>query len=139
MKPRRFSGNDRWRVVRWFAPFAGVFVLVAGCVADQRTEEVAPRSIRTDVVLTVENEESRPFVIYLRSDSWADSLGQVPGHATRSFSVSSRAADSVSALRLEARERRNLSIVRSHPVTLRSGHQIVWTLRRVSGSDLVLR
>jgi hypothetical protein len=114
-------------------------MLATGCVADQRTEAPPPRSIRTDVVLTVENDESRPFVIYLRSDAWTDSLGQVQAHATRSFSVPSRAADSVSALRLEARERRNLSIVRSHPVTLRSGHQIVWKLRRVSGSELTLR
>jgi hypothetical protein len=139
MKPRRCSGNDPESVVRWLAPLGLALVLATGCVADQRTEAAAPRSIRTDVVLTVENEESRPFVIYLRSDSWADSLGPVQGHATRSFSVSSRAADSVSALRLEARERRNPSIVRSHPLALRSGHQIVWTLRGVSGSDLTLR
>ena len=75
-------------------------------------------------------------MIYLRSDAWTDTLGPVQGNATRSFSVPSRAADSVSALRLEARERRSLSIARSDPVTLHSGHRIVWKLRRAGGSDL---
>ena len=142
MKPRRYSGNDLRRVVREFAleiVSVTTLLVAAGCAADQRADAAPPRSIRTDVVLTVENEEPRPLLIYLRSDAWADSLGQVQGQATRSFSVPSRAADSGSTLRLEARERRNLSIVRSHPVTLPSGHQVVWKLRRLSGSDLTLR
>ena len=139
MKPRRHSGNNALPAAPGIALLAAAFVLATSCIADERTDTAPSRSIRTDVVLTVENEEARPFVIYLRSDAWTDSLGQVQGHATRSFSVPSRAADSVSALRLEARERRDLSIVRSHPVTLRSGHQIVWKLYRVRGSDLTLR
>jgi hypothetical protein len=140
MKPRRDSGNNARRAVPGVAALlAATLALVTGCAADQRTEDVPPRSILTDVVLTVENEETRPFVIYLRSDASTDSLGQVPGHATRSFSVPSRAADFASALRLEARERRNLAIVRSHPLTLASGHQVVWKLYRSSGSNVTLK
>jgi hypothetical protein len=139
MKPRRHSGNDPRRSRHGSVLVAAAFMLATGCAADQRTDATPPRSIRTDVVLTVENEELRPFMIYLRSDAWTDSLGPVEGHAIRSFSVPSRAADSVTALRLEARERRSFSIARSQPVTLHTGHQIVWTLRRVSGSDLTFR
>ena len=118
---------------------AMTFVLAAGCTADPRTDTATSRSIRTDVVLTVENEESRPFLIFLRSDAWVDSLGQIRGHATRSFSVPSRASDSAVALRLEARDRRNPSIGRSHPLTLSSGHQVVWKLHRERGSELTLK
>jgi hypothetical protein len=141
MKPRRDSGNNARRAVPGVAAalLGATFAVVSGCAADKRAEAAPPRSILTDVVLTVENEETRPFVIYLRSDAWTDSLGQVPGNATRSFSVPSRAADSVSALRLEAREHRNLSIVRSHALTLASGHQVVWKLHPSKGSDVTLK
>lgn len=140
MKPRRFSGNNVRRARSGIARRAAAFVVLAtGCAADPRTEASPPRSILTDVVLTVENEATRPFVIYLRADAWTDSLGQVPGHATRSFSIPSRAADFAAALRLEARERHSLSIGRSHPLTLVSGHQVVWKLHRMSGSELTLK
>lgn len=140
MKPRRDSGNNARPALPGVASLlAATFAIVSGCAAEKRTEAVPPRSILTDVVLTVENEETRPVVIYLRSDGWTDSLGQVPGGATRSFSVPSRAADSASALRLEARQRRDLAIVRSHPLTLASGHQVVWKLHRSGGSDVTLK
>ncbi len=110
-------------------------IVVAGvvaCASDLSHESPASRSIVADVVLTVDNRTSRPSLIYLRSEDRSDSLGEVPRRSVRSFSLPSGAGDSTTALELEARYDRTVPGVRSPSFHLSPGHQVLWTVDRVS-------
>ena len=118
--------------------------LVAGlayaCAATEDTQKSrASRSIVADVILTVDNRTSRAVVIYLEADTLHDSLGVVPRRASRSFALPSAAGDSTSALRLEARDRRDTPGIRSDVFRAAPGHQVVWTLDRTSAGALTMR
>jgi hypothetical protein len=138
MEPCRWQGNkNRMYAIRvvWVTMLVGS---VVACSTDRDLEARPPRSIVTDVILTIDNQTSRPLVIYLESGTRWDSLGVVPRRANRSFALPSGASDSTSVLRLEARERRTVA-VRSQTFQVWSAQQVVWTLDPTRRGTMTMR
>jgi hypothetical protein len=139
MEPRRLQGNKIRRMANRVAGAVLVAALVTACATDDSAQPRVPRSIVTDVILTVDNRTPRAVLIYLESGSWSDSLGMVARRSSRSFALPSGAGDSTSVLRLEARERRGVAGLRSQVFQLASGHQVVWTLDPNRPASMTMR
>ena len=139
MKRHNQEGNKGRSAVRRAVGCVVIAGVVASCTADARHEPAPPRSIVTDVIVTIDNRTSHSASIYIASGAWSDSLGAVPGRSSRSFSVPSRAGDATSALRLRARAGRTSGTLQSSEFFLTSGHQVIWTLDETRNGTVTMR
>jgi hypothetical protein len=138
MEPCSREGNKAQPMARRIRLLMVVASLTSACATHDDHKPPASRSIVADVIVTVDNQTSRAVMIYLESGVIRDSLGVVPRRSLRSFSMPSTVGDSMSALRLEARERRTVPGLRSDAFHLSSGHQVVWTLDRTRSGALTM-
>jgi len=78
--------------------------------------------------VSVTNRSPRELQIYVGNRALEHSLGSVPGHSTRSFSLPSDLGQSAESLHFEARERRSASGIRSDTFSISPGEQVRWAI-----------
>lgn len=124
-------------------PVAAVlFILCVGCTrepAQAATSTVASRSIVADLIVSVTNATSRSQHIALAVGPSELALGDVEGHASRSFSVPSAGGDSTVLLFMTARARPADDPTRSAGFHLVFGQRAVWILSANGRGALTIR
>ena len=98
-----------------------------------------PRRIVADVIVSVTNATSRLQRISLQVGAAELSLGEVPGHSSRSFAVPSGAGDSTMLLQMAARDGRSHNRILSTGFHLASGQRAVWSLDESGRGVLTMR
>jgi hypothetical protein len=110
-------------------------LLLVGCHAPPPPDAGAPHFVVADVIVSVTNQSQRELQIYLGTGAQEHSLGPVPGHSSRSFSLPSDLGQSTGPLHFEARVRREATGVRSDSFSVSPGQQVLWTVGdHVSGA-----
>jgi hypothetical protein len=139
MRVSHLVRNKSRTVVRLVRQLAVAGTVSWACTTNDPRESHVSRSVVVDVIVSVDNQTSRPMTIYLDAGAMHDSLGVVLARSTRSFSLPSGASDSTNVLTLEARERWRGSGVRSGEFRLTPGHQVVWTLEKAGTTSVTMR
>ena len=125
------------------AAVRGLLLVAAltGC-AEEKARDAAPplpRRIVADVIVSVTNATSRLQRISLQVGATELSLGEVPGHSSRSFSVPTGAGDSTVLLQMAARDGRSHNRTLSTGFHLVSGQRAVWNLDESGRGVLTMR
>ena len=125
------------------AVICGLFVVAVptGCAQENARDTAHPpsRRIVADVIVSVTNATSRLQRISLQVGATELSLGEVPGHSSRSFSVPTGAGDSTVLLQMAARDGRSHNRTLSTGFHLVSGQRAVWNLDESGRGVLTMR
>lgn len=143
LRPNGQKGNTVNRGVSSWIQGAGILLAAGtlgwGCQAPGAEGEGPPRFVAVDIIVSVHNQTRQPRTIYLLATDGEHLLGRVDGEASSSFSLPGALADAPDSLRLEAREGRQATGIRSHRFHLSHGQQAVWTVSVAGAGTIATR